>query len=193
MGKKSSSLVTISMVRCPACRSSRIRNGYYRAPLHLQLLCIREFHCESCNTPFRAFALRPAKSRSHRRSHRKADVFNKGLEVDLSSLKQPLPAASEAGQQPAISFDQAGIATLTEQAPEEAADESSSAAEEQAATAPRRRRHRRSSPACPHCGSAETRRRRRRAWERMISFFTGARAYSCRSCGASFHARKESR
>lgn len=41
---------------------------------------------------------------------------------------------------------------------------------------------------CPFCGSYDTRRRRRRAWERMAFLLSEKRPYLCSECDGSFYA-----
>ena len=183
---------TAHMKVCPSCGSSKIRNGYLRPPLLLRLLLIREFLCEGCNLEFRAFALRPAKSRGVR-MRRKANRFNQAPAVDLSLLNQASPNVKPATA-PTFNFDPAMITPPARIEPAEMMPglpvrEHHSAA----ATHSQAKKHLSSRPdrPCPHCGSHDTRRRHRQTWERVILYFTEIRAFRCQSCGASFYARRE--
>src|SRR5437867_2479243 len=76
-----------------------------RPQLLLRLLLVRECLCEGCNLEFRAFALRPAKSRGVR-MRRKANRFNQAPAVDLSLLNQAAPKVKPAAT-PTFNFDPA--------------------------------------------------------------------------------------
>lgn len=181
------------MVVCPSCHSSKVRNGYRKAPLVLRLLRINEFLCEHCNLQFLAFSLRAPKSRGARRKRLKANTFNQAPEVDLSLLNQPLPTATKPGMQ-RETFDRSAIVNETLSRPKEPDYRLPATSGENAEAAvrlsPKHRAHQ-ARHLCPQCGSQETRRRHRRAWERIVFSLTEIRAYSCNSCGASFYARRK--
>jgi len=184
--------ITVDMKLCPSCGSSKVRNGYLRPPLLLRLMLIREFLCEGCNLAFRAFALRPAKSRGvHVR--RKADRFNEAPAVDLSLLNQAVSKVKPAAA-PTFNFDPAMVAPPARMGQAEMKPELPvSHHQNAAATLSRAKKHQasRSDHPCPHCGSHDTRRRHRQTWERVILYFTEIRAFRCQSCSASFYARRE--
>src|SRR5438105_15923251 len=96
------------MVVCPSCHSSKVRNGYRKAPWLLRLIRIHEFLCEHCNLQFLAFSLRAPKSHGTRRKRLKANTFNQAPEVDLSLLNQPLTTAPKPGMQ-RETFDRSAI------------------------------------------------------------------------------------
>lgn len=179
------------MKLCPSCGSSKIRNGYLRPPLLLRLLLVREFLCEGCNLAFRAFALRPAKSRGVR-MRRKADRFNEAPAVDLSLLNQATPKVKPAAA-PAFNFDPAMVAppARMEQAEMKPGLSVSHHQSTTATLSRTKKQPSRSDHPCPHCGSHDTRRRHRQTWERVILYFTEIRAFRCQPCGASFYARRE--
>jgi hypothetical protein len=185
------------MIVCPVCQSSKIRNGYRKAPLPLRLFFIRAFLCESCNLEFHAFALRPAKSRL-RRGRRKA-VAPSPPKVEAEPFPPPMRPlhAEQPTAQPAPRFDWSAV---TPPAPldDESLDRGSQAQDggDAVAGAERAGRHHAShhssqpDRSCPHCGSRDTRRRHRKLWERMVFGLTSIRAYSCLACGAPFYARR---
>jgi hypothetical protein len=55
----------------------------------MRLVGIRTLLCDHCNYEFRAFSPIPPKSTRHRRSKRKADVFNEAPAVNLRALVPP--------------------------------------------------------------------------------------------------------
>lgn len=59
----------MTILKCPKCRSSRIRRGYKRAPLPLRLFGIHYLLCDHCNLLFTGFVL-PGTLKSHRKKHR---------------------------------------------------------------------------------------------------------------------------
>lgn len=60
-----------------------------------------------------------------------------------------------------------------------------------ATDAPERSEASRFTPVCPECGSTEVRRRQRTAIERAALSLTNHKAYTCRSCKASFYAKPD--
>jgi hypothetical protein len=96
------------MAVCPACGSSRLRNGYRAAPLPLRLLGVRTLLCDNCNYEFRAFAPIAPKRQYSRRSQRKADIFNMAPAVDLQAIGQPGAARPVPA---AIHFDRTALPT----------------------------------------------------------------------------------
>jgi len=183
------------MTVCPSCHSSKVRNGYQKAPLLLRLIRVHEFLCEHCNLQFRAFSLRAPRSHAARRKRRKADTFNQAPEVDLSLLNHPLPKAHRPEARREL-FDRAAIANeLSSHQPASGVSPPAYSNERMGegaeSGASKKHRSHQLRHACPHCGSQETRRRHRRAWERIVFSLTDVRAYSCNACGASFYARRK--
>jgi transposase-like protein len=175
---------------CPSCRSTKVRNGYLKPPLLLRLLFIRDFLCESCNLEFRAFALRPAKSRGVR-MRRKANRFNEAPAVDLSMLKETQPSVRLPAKS-RLDFEQPVMAPPAEMEHALRRELQARQPESAAAYSPAKKHlSSHSSRPCPQCGSRDARRRHRRVWERVIFSLTEIRAYTCQSCGASFYARRE--
>ena len=66
--------------RCPKCRSSRVRRGYWDTPLLLRAIGIYSLLCDNCNLLFKGFAVPgtvPARGSSRRR--RRAQEREQGL------------------------------------------------------------------------------------------------------------------
>jgi uncharacterized protein YlaI len=100
------------MAVCPACGSSRLRNGYRSAPIPMRLVGIRTLLCDNCNYEFRAFAPIAPKRQYARRSQRKADIFNLAPAVDLHAIGQPGAARPVPA---AIPFDRSALPTRPDQ------------------------------------------------------------------------------
>ena len=178
------------MKTCPSCNSSNIRNGYLKPPLPLRLLLVREFLCEGCNFQFRAFALRPAKSRGPH-LHHKVVRFNQAPAVDLSSLKDSSSSISST-RQASRPLDQPMTAPPKPAEQRELLLELQGKQPQPQATPDAAEHHLSSYPSrpCPQCGSHDARRRHRSLWERAILSLIGLRAYACQACGTSFYARR---
>lgn len=65
-------------VRCPKCRSSRVRRGYEKPPLALRLIGWQGLLCDSCNLSYRGFAIPGTvpkhTSRNYRRGSKAKDA-----------------------------------------------------------------------------------------------------------------------
>lgn len=156
------------MAICPACGGSRVRSGYRPVAFPLRILGIRELLCDDCNYLYRAFSPLPPKTPHRRRPERKADTFAPRGKADLATLNSiKREPATEAAPSLKIEIPLA-VNSVTE-----------------TRTSSRSSLHR-----CPDCGSDDTKRRRRRAWERWIFALSDKRPYLCNSCDFSFYDRQ---
>lgn len=205
------------MVTCPACKSSKLYQGYRRPSFLARALRLHEYLCEQCNLQFQAFALRsPRRKRRRMRPHDAQYVMPLTSHLVQQSASTPAAGTTpppDTGEAPAINPVPA-IKPAKAASPPRAADVAISARKpvlpEQSQPAPppkppsaptltlsdlqghaERREHHRSRHLCPQCGAMDTERRRRRLWERVVFAFSDIRAYNCRICGHSFYARRK--
>ena len=78
------------LLRCPKCRSSRVRQGYSKPHLLLRLIGYNDLLCDGCNLNYRAFTIPgtvPESSRSRKRRHRQET--NNVLGDDAGSSEMP--------------------------------------------------------------------------------------------------------
>ncbi len=192
------------MIVCPSCGSSRIRNDYKPAPLALRVIGVRALLCDHCNRQFRAFSPVAPKSRAPRQARRKSNVYNPAPAVNLNRLDQNSTApdhdepirinlnrfATSAEPQPTVAGElvnpirrdlRTEITKLYEESSREAPTQ----------IAPKQELTSGSSLVCPECGSQKVKRRHRTTVERAVLSVTDHKAFTCRSCGASFYAKLE--
>jgi transposase-like protein len=189
------------MPTCPACKSSKVYEGYRRTSLIGRLLRVHEYLCEHCNLQFQAFSLRSPRAMK-RRSRSSDEQFSNFIVKDIN--KHPSPPKQPTADQAAVSHTSAAGHPRAEVAPQPPARSDARAAadrpEQPGGSAlnlsalqekAQHRRSHRSRHVCPQCGATDTERRRRRLWERVAFYFTDVRAYACRICGSSFYARRK--
>ena len=77
-------------LRCPKCRSSRVRRGYEKPSLILRLVGIHGLLCDSCNLSYRGFAVPGTVPKQSKRNYKKnakpADLIE--LEADQPDEEQ---------------------------------------------------------------------------------------------------------
>jgi ribosomal protein L32 len=191
------------MATCPACKSSKVYEGYRRTSLIGRVLRVHEYLCEHCNLQFQAFSLRSPRQKKHR-SRPSDDQFS-GFIIKNTSKSAPspeppavatqatAPQVSPAAGRPRAEVVAAPPALVDGRQADDQPEQASGAAMNLSSLQERvqRRRPHRSHHVCPQCGATDTERRRRRLWERAAFYFTDIRAYVCRICGSSFYARRK--
>jgi ribosomal protein L32 len=190
------------MATCPACKSSKVYEGYRRTSLIGRVFRVHEYLCEHCNLQFQAFSLRSPRQKK-RRSRSSGDPFSSFIikySGQGSASPEPPAAAPPAAASHVSSAAGRPRAEVTAPPPfsdgpppDGQPEEARGVAMDLAALQEKAQRHRshRSHHVCPQCGSTDTERRRRRLWERVAFYFSDIRAYVCRICGASFYARRK--
>lgn len=73
-------------LRCPKCRSSRVRRGYEKPALLLRLIGIRGLLCDNCNLSYRGFAVPGTVPKKTSRSYRHASKAN---QATLQEIIEP--------------------------------------------------------------------------------------------------------
>lgn len=63
-------------LRCPKCRSSRVRRGYEKPALPLRLIGMQGLLCDNCNLSYRGFAVPGTVPKKTSRSYRNASKAN---------------------------------------------------------------------------------------------------------------------
>lgn len=64
-------------LRCPKCRSSRVRRGYEKPALLLRLIGVHGLLCDSCNLSYRGFAIPGTVPTKTSRNYRNSAKSNK--------------------------------------------------------------------------------------------------------------------
>jgi transposase-like protein len=191
------------MATCPACKSSKVYQGYRRTSLIGRIFRVHEYLCEHCNLQFQAFSLRPPRPKKRRHTRSNDEQFTAFVKNTARAEAAP-GLASSARAASAANLAQVNVAAAPPAMSNQSAQSNEQGAEAETARPQTpswnlsdlqeqqsKRSSHRSRHVCPQCGSTDTERRRRRLWERVAFYFSDIRAYTCRICGTSFYARRK--